>query len=364
MGRSASVTSTIVALLLAGCSSSSSSRSNVQPEPVSFPHPDEIIKGKGFMVLADRREFAVLALLNATGFDEEAAGTPMHPVRVKVRELVAAEMAQHPQQAEVWRQYIKSRGVAIFQYEDFALSLSTDYPFRRIRPDSEVGYQWAVQRLPGLPQVLNEFWETVHLDQIWSQVKPEYVAEIRKYDFEKMKRQMDFLWSYLRLPRQDTFTLVNVPNLLDTHFHAIGARYEGFYYTVESPGAHDYSLNIHEYLHSIVNRLVQASFGAQEAKLSKYYQAGKEGPLCQTYQSPVTFTSESLVRALDRRLAMLQTNDPAEKKRLDGRVAWETENGLTLTRPFYDALAEFEQSNKPFDQFLPTLLEHLPECDR
>ncbi|MEN6428768.1 MAG: DUF4932 domain-containing protein [Phycisphaerales bacterium] len=346
--------------LLAGCSTGS----KVRPEPVSFNRPDEIVRGEGFMVLADRRQFAVLALLNATGYDEEAQGQQMHPVRVKVRELVAAEMAKHPRKAEAWRQYIKTRQVAIFQYEDFALSLSTDYPFRRIRPDGEVGYQWAVERLQGFPRVLNDFWETVHLDEIWSQVKPEYAAEIRKYNLEKMKRQMDFLWTYLRMPRRDTLTLVNVPNLLDTHFHAIGARYENLYYTVESPGSHNYALNIHEYLHSIVNRLVQANFGGQEAKLSKYYQVGKDAPLCKTYGSPVTFTLESLVRALDHRLGVRQTDDPNDKKRIEGQVAWETEEGLTLTRPFYNALAEFEQSGKPFDQFLPTLLEHLPECTR
>lgn len=344
------------ALLLAGCSSS-----NVRPEPVRFTHPDEIIRGEGFMVLADRREFAVFALLNATGYDEEASDTPMHPVRVKVRELMAAEMAKHPHKAEAWRQYIETRKVAIFQYADFALSLSTDYPFRRIRPDGEVGYQWAVERLRGFPQVLNDFWRTLNLEKIWSQVKPEHVAEIRKYDRGKMKRQMDFLWRYLRMPRQDTFTLVNVPNLLDRHFHAIGARYENLYYTVESPGSHGYGLNIHEYLHSIVNRLVQANFDAQETKLLKYYEAGKDGPYCKSYQHPVTFTFECLVRALDRRLGVRQTDDPAETKRQEAQVAWETEQGLTLTQPFYSVLAEFEESGRPFDQYLPTLLERLPE---
>jgi len=199
---------------------------------------------------------------------------------------------------------------------------------------------------------------------VWEQVKPDYVAEIKKYDFEKMKRQMDFLWSYLHMPRQDTLTLVNVPNLLDTHFHAIGARYENFYYTVESPGSHAYDLNIHEYLHSVVNGLVKANFAAQKAKLLKYYRVGRNGPLCKSYQYSVGFTWECLVRALDHRLAMLQTNDPTDKKRIEGQVAWETEKGLTLTQPFYNLLAEFEQSEKPFDQFLPTMLEHLPERKR
>jgi hypothetical protein len=70
------------------------------------------------------------------------------------------------------------------------------------------------------------------------------------------------------------------------------------------------------------------------------------------------------VRALDHRLGVLQTNDPTEKKRIEGQAAWETDKGLVLTQPFYDLLAEFEQSDKPFDQFLPTLLQHLPERTR
>ena len=84
----------------------------------------------------------------------------------------------------------------------------------------------------------------------------------------------------------------------------------------------------------------------------------------QVLWAPRWFTFECLVRALDHRLGVLQTNDPTEKKRIEGQAAWETDKGLVLTQPFYDLLAEFEQSDKPFDQFLPTLLQHLPERTR
>ncbi len=50
--------------------------------------------------------------------------------------------------------------------------------------------------------------------------------------------------------------------------------------------------------------------------------------------------------------------------RFERLTAWETEKGLMLTRPFYQLLSEFEQSGKPFDQFLPTMLDHLPEYGR
>ncbi len=349
-------------LLPAGCSVWPGSK--VQPEPVSFTHPDEVVKGEGFMVLADRREFAVMAFLNATGYDEEAKGQKMHPVRVKVRELVAANLAEHPKKLKAWRNYrngLVRKYMETYNYQDYVLSLSADYPFKQIRPDKELGYSYTAWILRDFPKVLNDFWTTAGLDEVWSEVKADYVAELQRYDFERMKRQMAFLWSYLRMPRQDTLTLVNVPDPLDRHFHAIGARYENFYYTVESPGSHAYGLNIHEYLHSIVNDLVKANYGEQKAKLLKYYKAGKDGPLCKSYQYSVGFTWECLVRALDHRLAIQQTDDPAEKKREEGQVAWETEKGLVLTQPFYNLLAEFEQSDKPFDRFFPTMLDHLPE---
>jgi len=361
MGKCVSLI-TLSVLLLGGCSSTSNH--GVKPEPVSFNHPDEVIKGEGFMVLADRRMFAVLALLNATGYDEEAEGQQMHPVRAKVRQLVAAELDRHPHKARKWRKYVQSRQVAVFQYEDFVLSLSSDYPFRRIRPDSEIGYSWAVQRLQDFPSVLNDFWKTCKLGEVWEQVRPDYIAEIGKYDFEKMTRQMDFLWSYLRMPRQDTMTLVNVPDLLNRYFHAIGAGYENYYYTVESPGSHGYALNMHEYLHSIVNRLVQANFDAQKAKMLQYYQAGKDGPFCKTYRNPVTFTFECLVHALDRRISVRFVNDPKWTALREGQVAHVTNGGLNLTQPFYNLLAEYEKSGEPFDEFLPAMLEQLPPYTR
>ncbi len=352
-----------VLLSSAGCSVGSW----VRPEAVSFDHPDEVIKGEGFMVLADRREFAVMAFLNATGHDEEAQGQQMHPVRVKVREMVTANLAEHADKLRVWRDYRQSamrKRLPSLHFQVFALSLSTDYPFRRIRPDREVWYPYGAWALRDLPAVLNDFWETAQLAAVWEQVKPDFIAEIRKYDFERMKGQMALLWNYLRMTRQDTFMLVNIPNLLEGHYLAINAHYENYYYTVESPGSHTYGLNVHEYLHSIIGGLVKAHFNGQRTKLLQYYQAGKEGPMSKWFQNPARFASECLVRALDSRLTVLQTSDPQVKKRVVTQVASVTKQGLTLTQPFYNLLTEFEQSGTSFDQFLPTLLEHLPACDR
>jgi len=92
----------------------------------------------------------------------------------------------------------------------------------------------------------------------------------------------------------------------------------------------------------------------------EYYEAGKDGPFCKTYQSPVTFTFECLVRALDRRISVKFENDPKRKVLCEGQVAHVTNGGLNLTQPFYNLLAEYEQSGEPFEKFLPTMLEKLP----
>ncbi len=334
---------------------------SIKPEPVSFGHSDEVIRGEGFMVLADRRVFTVMAFLNAAGLDDEAEGKQMHPVRLRVRDMVSANLTAYPEKLESWRRYYETHKLGIFCYQDFALSLSAEYPFRRIRPDTDLGYAFTAERLRELPDILNDFWVRARLDEVWDAVKDDYLAELRKYDFQKMEQEMASLWKYLRMKRRDTFTIVNVPNLLDRHYHAIGARYENYYYSVEGPGAIGYGLNTHEYLHSIVNGLMQSNYDRQESKLLEYYEAGRSGEFSQSYQHPVTFAYECLVHAIDYRLRVLRTNDAAAREAAEKAVASLTQGGLVLTQPFYRLLPEYEQSDKPFDQFLPTLLEHLPE---
>ncbi len=344
----------------AGCALWSGPR--VKPEPVTFSHPEEVIRGEGFIALADRRQFAVMAFLNATGFDEEVQGQQMHLLRVKVREMVAANLAEHPRKVKAWRKYrngLIRKYAESFAYQDYALSLSGDYPFRKIRPDSELGYRHENWILGGLTEVLNDFWKTARLDEIWDAVKDEYIAELKRYDLQGMQREMAALWEYLGMERPDSFTLVHVPNPLDCHFSAIGAHYEDYYYCVEGPGGTSHGLNAHEYLHSIVNSLVRENCRGHKSKLLKYYRAGKRGLASEEYQTPTAFVSECLIHAIDHRLAA--RNDPRRENWANQRVAALAQDGLMLTEPFYRLLPEYEQSGVPFDRYLPTLLDHLPE---
>jgi hypothetical protein len=343
-----------VVLVVGGCGA------YVKVEPVSFSHEDEVIREGDFIVLADRRMFAIMAFMNACGYDEEFKGKQMHPARSRVREILKGQADAKPEQFRKWKQYYNKVNLRCFHYQDFALSLSADYPFRRIRPDSELGYPFAGQRLVDFPDIMNEFWETSDMENVWAEVKPIYLEEIGRYNFDNMKSHLKFTWDYLRMERSDRFVFVSVPNLLDKYYQAIGAKYENYWYMVESPGAGTNSLNIHEYLHSIVNSMVEVCYKEHSEKLNKYFEAGKNQPLAKSYGHPVTYTYECLIRALSTRLYVLMENDFTASGG-EAKVKYLTREGLILVEPFYLLLDEYEQSDKNFEEFLPVMLDMLEE---
>lgn len=358
---------TALSLLIFACvfvEGCNSQVSDLNVEPVSFSREDELIGNDDFIILADRRVFTVMAFMNACGYDTEFEGKEMHPVRIRVREAIQAKANQHPDLLERWKQYYKKKAMPNFGYLDFVFSLNDDYPFRRIRPNSELQYPNTAKTLADLPAILNEFWETLELEQIWGEVKPDYIAEINKYDFKRMSDKLAFIWQYLRLQRKDHFTFVSVPNLLDQHYVGILAQYENYWYIVESPGAGDHSLNIHEYLHSIINSLVENNYKSYKKKLDKYFEAGKDLPWAKFYQHPVGYASECLVRALDKRIHVVFEDNPESTTRNENRVAELTEKGFILVQPFYQLLVEYEDSEINFEVFLPKLLERLPEYSK
>ena len=339
----------------------------VKVEEVTWGHPQEVIRGtgagEGFWAVADRRVFAVTAFLNAAGVDEEAPGCQMHPLRTKVREKVAANLAAFPDKLKSWREYFSAKGHYWGQYVDWALTLNTDHPFRRVRPDEELGFPWTSYILADLPDILNDFWVTARLDSVWRECWPDYAAELARYNPAAMAEEMSFLWRYMRMARKDRMIIVQLPNPLVRHHYAFASRHGDYYLSVNSPGTAD-GLNVHEYLHSFINDLVKGGYSAQEVKLRKYFEAGKDAPISSGYQDPVLWTCECLVHALDHRLAVLRISDPVNRKIVEDRVAAFTSGGYTLLGPLYASLARYEQSQLSFDRYFPILLEELPEYSR
>ena len=90
-------------------------------------------------------------------------------------------------------------------------------------------------------------------------------------------------------------------------------------------------------------------------------QAGKDAPISASYQDPVDWSTECLVHALAHRLGVQSVMDPSRKAMIEADVVELTRGGYPLLQPLYLLLADFEKSNLPFDQYLPSLLHNLPE---
>lgn len=349
----------VAGVCLLGSCSSPSDRGTI--EPITFDHPDEWAIQGGFAALADRRIFTTMAFLNAVGYDEEHPDFQMHPVRVQVRGLVRKKLESNPAKVKNWQEYYQNHRAGTFLYKSYVLALSPDYPFRKVVPDHKLGYPQSAGFFQDFPEILNDFWVTARLDEVWTQVKPAYRQEIQRYDLAKMEREMTFLWAYLRMERRDSQIMVNVPDLLDHYTGAMGAGYGVYYFSVENQGSGGYGLNVHEYLHSVVNPLVEKHYGKYKVKLDAYYAAGKDLPGSKSYQNPVTFVYECMVGALDRRIRVNLENDPKWTDLCEQQVAFDTQEGLLLTQPFYRLLGDYEKSGQPFDEYLPLLMEKLPE---
>lgn len=346
-------------LPLTGCSPRSP---RVNVEPVVFNHSDEVIKGAGgaedYRALADRRVFAVMAFLNTVGYDQEVPGKQMHPVRVKVRKMITENLTDFPDKLQSWRQYYKDRIMGAWQYTNYALSLSLDYPFRRIRPDKELSYPWTSYVLADFPEILNDFWITAKLDQVWAKCRDEYFAEVKRCDPNETARGITFVWKYMKMQRKDNYIIIRVPNPLERHSTANANTFEHYFYCVEGPGSGGY---IHEYLHTFINDLVKTNYPSYKSKLQKYFEAGKDAEISSSYQESVYWISECLVHALSHRIAVHRATNPTVKPWIEGSVDELTEGGYTVLKPLYTLLAGFEKSDMPFDQYLPIMLEKLPE---
>jgi hypothetical protein len=355
----------LVGTLLGGC------HAPVKLKPVTFVYPDEIIRNDTFVALADRRVFAAMAFMNACAYDDEASEIATRPVQSQVRAAIQLKAREHADMFHKWKRYYRKRSLLpSFCYIDFALSLTSDYPFQRIRPDSELGCWGTGLALYNFPKVLNEFWETVELEGIWAQAKPDYLAALHDYDFDYMAQQLAFVWDYLRLERKDGYTLVSVPNLLDSQPSAMAGHYENYYYAVESPAALSNGFNIHEYLHSVIDTLVDKNYAAQRKKLNAYFAAGKDMPMAKHYGRRKAYASECLVRALDHRMRLLMEDNPeavprgghaTERLNRENVIKWISDEGLLITEPFYRLLLRFEDTDMDFEEYLPEMLDLLPE---
>lgn len=313
---------------------------------------DSEARQKGqFTVVADRRVFAMMTFIDILGY-ANASDYSGDGLWAAVVDDVSKNLERNGYNIEEWKKSILGQEAISHSYafEDYALTLSSSYPFRQLVPRDKIAYPFLLNTEDNLPGVLNDFWKSGGLDLEWEKVRSSFMQEVDKYDFSKMQSEVDEVWKYLKTPRKDNFTFVMIPNLMDPRTNAIGAKYGNFFYSVESPGSATYGINIHEYLHSYINGLVLSHLSPYREKFEKYYEGGKSGKLSSSYQELGTFVYECLVRALTNRISYQSL----------AQMNYESNNGLNLVRPFYVGLKKYEAQDQPIERYIDVLFAGVP----
>jgi hypothetical protein len=285
----------------------------------------------------------------------------MHPVRIKVRELIAGNLLTHSNKLVAWKKNYARLKCSNADYIEYAMLLSADYPFKKVGPDNIYYNPEVLRKLSSVVDQVNDFWLTARLDEVWNTVKPDYLAELQKYDVAKMSEDLDFVWKYVRMPRREARIMVNVPNLLDRHYSADSMGCGKYFVSVEGPGSHDYRLNVHEYLHEIVNPAVARWREAYSRRLAPYFDRWMKNPAHRGYETMQMYVQECLVKSLEARVSVKLR--PELRGRKQAQVTQDVKNGYELTGVFHETLADFETGQDTFEDFVKVLFERLPQQD-
>ena len=345
--------------ILAGCGPNITVSTDPRDMDLSSFHPD-VVGGEGFTIQPDVRVFTLFAYLNGPAGWSEENGETFSPQRAQLRADLQARLAQlDPARVQRWREFYEQHRQISYRYLYYTLTLGAPPYFNYIIPIEQMKYPDIIGSLDGFNRILAEFYQQAGIQALFEETyRDVMVAEVHKYDRARILGQIRYIYDYLRLDRSKlgTFDVVIVPVPFDSYWDANALNYTGRLYIVEGPESNDYGLNMHEYLHMLMDELIPGDFAGQRDKLDAIFQANRQAPYVRNYQDLHTYVEENLVRALDHR--MRARSNPADATREELTMRDEVANGLVLEDNFYAGLAEFEQNpNKTAPSFFAELLE-------
>ena len=312
-------------------------------------------QGVTAIIERDVRVFAVVAALNAAGFDVELAAQ-YHPVRQRVRDSIAGIDADLVRRLRKF--YSEHKGDALDEtqlaaYISLALNL-TDPPSLEFAYDQELIAPDARELEDFLP-LLREFYDGARITQLWASLGSTYDDTVDSMA-PPLRETILQTEAYLRVPlgqpgvRQLVVFVelaapvnsVNVRNYPDNLYIVLG----------DSTSVRLEDVR-HAYLHLLLDPIVARSRAqlGRERRLTALIEgvAGVAPNYAEDFEILVT---ESLIRSVELRM-----DDPASGPETFVDTAYRS--GLLLVPHFHEELARFEASEVSILEFFPEMLESL-----
>ncbi|SRR5579871_1077835 len=220
----------------------------------------------------------------------------------------------------------------------------------------EVDLPQDAQALIGLNPMIAEFYRDAKLDELWKKYRPIYDQQSAIYD-EGIARVMLLVNGYLRTPSAGFYgrnfsvdiEMIGPPN-------EVNARsFENNYDVVvtSAPQLHADEVR-HGYLHYILEPMAAKESLVVNSK-SKLEDVAKQAPALDRglRRSFPLFMTESLIRAVEMRMAKLSTAEQARRAQEDST------EGYFLVPYFLEALLKFEQQDAGMRIYYPEMIERI-----
>jgi tetratricopeptide (TPR) repeat protein len=318
------------------------------PKPKPAPSPPLASNQASVQLDTSEVLFTVLTAMNVCGYDEERG------VSDPLREQIRGEVAQAVQQSEQAKATVTAMcqlqlqhrqpdaSKTIAQYVSLALYLNPPPALTPKGKDADLPPD--AVRLTGELPLMQKFYESAGLHEIWQRHRLAYAALTARYH-EPLHKMLFDTEVYLKLP-----SAVYLGRQFTVYLEPMGApgqtnarNYGSDYYVVISPGKNP-SLKVeqirHTYLHYLLDPMA-LKYPATMKRLEPLLASVKGAPMDESFKGDVSLlVTECFIRAIEARLSGSAKTAETERQQA---VESSMQQGFILTRYFYDALLQFEK---------------------
>jgi tetratricopeptide (TPR) repeat protein len=296
--------------------------------------------------------FAVLAAINAAGYDADLNSTGNSPVRKAVRDAIASRKIESLDDLKRFFAQHRRRdwNAELNQYISWALSVDGPPSFRYRVPEAEIPPDAAT--LGGFDLVLQKFVREAGIEEMWRRVQPAFDQAIEKYH-GPVSRALLEASGYLRNPTsgylgrrfQIYVDLLGGPNQVQSR------SYKDDYFIVVTPSEDLQTDGIrHAYLHYLLDPLaLKYSESLLRRKPLADYAQGAPA-LEEGYKEDyILLATECFIKAVESRLA------PSSQRQ--ALVDQALKEGFVMTPAFAEGLAVFEKQPTAMRLYFVDLVE-------
>lgn len=281
--------------------------------------------------------FAVLAAINAAGYDEGLSLPDSNLLRQQLREAISKQNIEVlPALKAFYRKHLQKNGVQdLSQYISFAFSVTGPPDFAWRTRDVDVPPD--AMALADFRPLLIDFYQQAHVEELWERAQPAYRKEMEKYH-SPLLAMTTTVDAYLRVPaggylgrRFSVFIdLLGAPEEIQTRNYGDDA------FVIATPSEKPRTFDIrHAYLHFEIDPIV-IKYGIvldQKRSLLDFVQAA---PLDSNFKNDfVLLANESLIKAVESRL----DKNP-------GEITQAARQGYVLAPFFAEQLPVFEKQEQ------------------